>query len=203
MILFIRKEENMTKYTTGLTSTLSPNDKLFRTHRFFFFEVDKASDTDIDRIDELYGDFQLDYIRHRTGGGAGSYHWISPTLILKKEWKEMIYEVKDINIKCPQTTMRVKPNKYPNEENIWYSHIIGKHAIDPLTNNSDALTNRLNFWFAEDLKGKQPTIIRFVTYKLPPQGECVHCRKLFDILSDEKEFCPDCLIDFKLDVRLT
>ena len=157
----------MAKYTTGLTSTLSPNDKLFRTHRFFFFEVDQASDDNIDRIDELYSDYQLDYVRHRTGGGAGSYHWVSPTLISKTEWKKMINEVKDINIKCPQTTMRVEPNKYPNEENIWYSHIVGRHAVDPITNNSDALTNRINFWFQEDLQGKQPTIIRFVKYPLP------------------------------------
>ncbi len=160
----------MHKYTTGLTSTLSPNDKLFRTHRFFLFEVDKANDESIDRLDELYSDYQLDYVRHRTGGGAGSYHWISPTLIRKTEWKKMINEVKDINIKCPQTTMRVEPNKYPNEENIWYSHIVGRHAVDPFSNNSDALTNRLNFWFGENLQGGQPTIIRFVKYPLPKKN---------------------------------
>ena len=157
----------MSNYTTGLTSTLSPNDPLFRTHRFFLFEVDKASDDNIDRIDELYSDYQLDYIRHRTGGGGGSYHWISPTLILKADWKDMINQVKDVNIRCPQTTMRVKPNKYPNEEAIWWAHIIGQHCVDPYSNNSDALANRLNFWFQEKLIGGVPTIIRFVNYPFP------------------------------------
>ena len=79
----------------------------------------------------------------------------------------MMSVVKDVNTKCPMITLRIEPNKYPNENEIWYSNDCGYHCECPQLANSDALVNRLNFWFGTDFVGELPTILRFIKYPLP------------------------------------
>ncbi len=150
------------KWTKGIAITNWTNDK-----RFFFFELDRPfTEIRADYIDSIYSDYSLDVIRHRTGDG---YHWISPTLVDLETWKEIMAKVKDINPKCPMTTLRYEPNKYVNEREIWFSCSI-RHYPDNVQHNSIELSNLLNKWFPNvynDFKASVHTELKLVRYPFP------------------------------------
>ena len=92
-------------------------------YRFFFFELDEPFNAShYYRVCELYRNYGLDFLVHRTGNGL---HFLSPTLINRQTWKEMSNELKDINPRCPQINMRWKNNKYVEEKEIWFSSSVG------------------------------------------------------------------------------
>ena len=129
----IRTKENWTK---GISVTNNTNDMWF-----FFFEIDHPySEIDVDRIDRVYSDYSLDVLKHRTGDGL---HWISPTLLQKEEYKIIRDNLKDINPKCPMWTMRILPNKYVNEKDIWFNRSYRRYA-DNVQRNSIEFANLLN-----------------------------------------------------------
>jgi hypothetical protein len=65
------------------------------------------------------------------------------------------------------TTLRWLPNKYPNEDSIWFKsefwiapESIGQH-------NSELMANLLNTTFGSDFRGKIAGDLQFVNYPLP------------------------------------
>ena len=152
------KKHRSKKFTTGICNTIT-NSKDWR---FFFFELDVDQVHNRNRITKLYLDNDLDFLEHKTG--SGGYHYLSPTLISKSEWKEMMNKVKDLNTKCPMTTLRIQPNKHPNEKFSWYRFDF-YYNNDQL--NSYEMSNYLNKLFGSKFKGKISTQLKIVRYPLP------------------------------------
>jgi len=148
------------KYTTGISITNQTNDG-----RFLFFEMDKPMNWEhFNRVNDVFRFFELDWICHRTGDG---WHWISPTLLRKEAWKLAHELLNDVNRRCPMTTLRIVPNKYPHEDEIWYSHNAGYFNNQPELSNSLQLCNLLNFWFKEHFQGSVYTELKKPRYVLP------------------------------------
>lgn len=147
------------KYTRGLVVTMHDNP-----YRFFFFELDlNWQGYAFGRVKQTYINHGLDLLIHRTGAG---WHFLSPTLISKDEWKAFHQELKDLNKKCPMTTLRIEPNKYPDEKDIWYicDYFYCRFHDRP---NSIELSQLLNKWFETKFEGTLKTDLKLVRYPLP------------------------------------
>ncbi len=159
------KQNRSNRFTKGLVCTLADSDS-----RFFFFELDKEHREFFQHICDFYGDNDLDYIVHRTGGGG--FHFISPTMISKEGWKRLHTALGPINPKCPMTTLRVEPNKYPNEDQIWYRSKVEKWNCRSPQENNYQLVTYLNKIFGSDFVGTGAGEIKFTRYPLPlKEGE--------------------------------
>ncbi len=155
------KKNRSNNWTTGLSISV---DNL--TTRFFFFDIDKPYSSEVfNKIVDVYRNYQLDLLVHRTGNG---WHFISPTLVNKMVWQIMHKQLKDINSACPHTTLRVVPNKYPDEKNIWFNSSVGYFDSNEDCNSLE-LSNLLNKWFGARFKGLISTELKFVKYPLPIQ----------------------------------
>ena len=153
------KKNRSNKFTQGLVITNNTNDK-----RFLFFELDHPINKgDKEQVLDVYRSFGLDVLIHRTGSGI---HFISPTLIELQTWKEAMSKLKDINKKCPMTTLRWTPNKYPNEDQVWYTSECWTDTNN-LRNNSSQLCQLLSKTFHKLLEGTIQTDLKFVRYPLP------------------------------------
>lgn len=173
------KQNRSSVFTVGMCNTFYDSDK-----RIFLFDVDriytdyktgintknKNFQNELKEVHLLYEKYSLDYMTHPTNQGI---HFLSPTEISKELWKKMMNEVKHINSKCPMTTLRFKPNKYKDENLIWY------HAVDSTfygnreRNNLDvcALLNHnfeTNFMYNPTLTNK----VKTVSYPLPKSEFC-------------------------------
>ena len=162
------KKNRSNKFTQGIVITNNTNDK-----RFLFFELDMISYDNnhevFNRIIGVYQRFGLDVCRHRSYLG---WHCLRPTLLDLETWKKAMAELKDINKKCPMTTLRVEPNKYPNEADIWYLYEWYNFNSD--RNNSIECINFLNkMWNIPDEElyiyrnANTHTDLKFVRYPLP------------------------------------
>ena len=150
------------KYTIALSRRLLKEDPNYDKWTFFFFELDEPFNVQhYYRICELYRYFGLDFLVHRSGNGL---HFVSPTLLHPKVWKEMIEFTKGINPRCPQNALRWKNNKYVEEKEIWFSSSVGYHN-DGSRPNSYELVNLLNSFFHTDFKGNYPTVLKLSPYK--------------------------------------
>ena len=107
--LLLRSKE---KKTIGLAITNYTTDQ-----RFFLFEIDLNSKDLIEEIKDVYRLFGLDLLIHRTGNG---WHFLSVTLLSKEVWREARDKLKHINVDCPMITLRLEPNKYIQEDSVWY-----------------------------------------------------------------------------------
>jgi len=153
------KKNRSNKFTQGIVITNYTNNK-----RFLFFELDKPlNQAHFSRVVDVYLRFGCDVLIHRSGNG---WHFISPTLLDLQEWREAIKALKDINKKCPMTTLRWIPNKYPNESEIWYNN---EYRRDPnnFRRNSDEFSKLLNHVFHSRFTGLVQTELKFVRYPLP------------------------------------
>ena len=152
------KKNRSNKYTTGLVITNESNNK-----RFLFFELDNPSVEVFNEVKDVYKRYGLDFIVHRSFNGV---HFISPTLVSVETWKIIMSELKHINKKCPMTTLRWLPNKYPNEREVWFT---SQHwrDINNLRRNSLELSQLLNKTFDTDFEGTIQTDLKFVRYPLP------------------------------------
>lgn len=151
------KKNRSNKFTDGLCNTFKNIQA-----KTFFFELD--DNENYERICNLYYINQLDFFTHRTG--SGGYHFISPTLITREQWKELMNEVKSINPKCPMTTLRMNPNKYYQEDQFWYFKYVEKH-YDNEFKNSKQMCEYLNRIFKTTFKGDIDTELKLVRYPLP------------------------------------
>ncbi len=152
------KKNRSNKFTQGIVITNHTNND-----RFLFFEIDKINAVVFSKIIDVYQRFGCDFLVHRTGNG---WHFLSPTLIDLATWKEAMSCLKEINKKCPCVTMRWIPNKYPNEDLIWYNN---DSRIDSNNNrrNSDEFSKLLNKVFQTKFVGLVHTELQFVRYPLP------------------------------------
>ncbi len=147
--------------TEGLAITNHTNSA-----RFMFFEIDfPFIQKEHDLILDTYAKFGIDVLVHRSFNGI---HYISPTLLSKEGRLFALLDLQKINKMCPCVTLRTQPNKYPNEELIWYSKAKAYYNNDTLgMGNSKQLSNLLNHWFGSHFVGLIDTELKFVNYPLP------------------------------------
>lgn len=145
-------------YTTGICNTIGNLE--YQDLRFFFFEVDNPND--IPKVVNLYESEEIDFLVHRTNKG---FHFLSPTLIIKEYWKKLINELRDINIKCPMTCLRVEPNKYPNEPEVWYTSKTETFYNQEI--NSYDMCVYLNHIWKSNFTGSGRQQLKIVRYPLP------------------------------------
>ena len=153
------KKNRSNKFTQGIVITNNTNNL-----RFLFFELDKPlNPAHVSRVIDVYKRFGSSFLIHRSWNGL---HFIGIRLFTVETWKEAMSELKEINKKCPQTTLRWLPNKFPMESEIWFSN---ECWIDPNSNryNSDELSKLLNHTFGSDFEGSIHTDLKFVRYPLP------------------------------------
>ena len=153
------KKNRSNKYTQGIVITNHTNNL-----RFLFFELDKPlNPAHMSRVLDVYQRFGCDVLIHRTGNG---WHFLSPTLLDIPTWKEAMGQLRDINKKCPMTTLRWSYGKYPNESEIWFTseHRNNTHNI---RRNSLELSQLLNKTFKTAFEGTIETELKFVRYPLP------------------------------------
>ncbi len=150
------------EYTIALSRRLLKEDPNYDKWTFFFFELDEPFNVKhYYRICELYRYFGLDFLVHRSGNGL---HFVSPTLIDRTLWKEIMSHIKDINPRCPQNALRWKNNKYVEEKEIWFSSSVG-YNNDGSRPNSYELVNLLNSLFKCEFEGNYPTQLKLTPYK--------------------------------------
>ena len=165
------KKNRSNIFTDGICNTLK-NDKNLK---MVFFELDYNSEIKdyklftfskyFDKIKNTYEKFELDYFIHRTGNG---FHFLSPTLIDKILYKKFMNVLKDINVSCPMTTLRVNPNKYENEKDYFYNIIeIDNVTIYNKKGNCLEMCNFLNETFKTNFEGTHKGKIIKVKYPLP------------------------------------
>ncbi len=150
------KKNRSNKFTVGLCNTFTGVDP-----RTLFFEIDDPKDFDI--VQQFYQEWALDYITHKTG--SGGYHFLSPTMMTIQAWKDKMFELRGINPKCPMTTLRMKPNKYPNEDLLWYN--FQQEKFDNEKFNNKDMCQYLNKIFGSNLNGFCTGDLKIVKYPLP------------------------------------
>jgi|APSaa5957512535_1039671.scaffolds.fasta_scaffold06084_16 hypothetical protein len=173
------KPNRSSVFTVGLCNSFYESEK-----RIFLFDVDRIYtdyktgiskpnpnfQDELKTIHKLYEKYCLDYCYHPTKQGI---HFISPTEISREVWKKMMEEVKHINSKCPMTTLRFKPNKYEDENLIWYRAESSTFCGNRVRNNLDvcSLLNHnfeTNFMYNPNLTNK----VKTVSYPLPKSEFC-------------------------------
>jgi len=153
------KKNRSDTFTQGVCITFE-NDTENR--RMCFFELDNTDKRDLDRVLDNYRLFGLDCLYHRTRLG---YHFLSPTVVSLDTWKQFMDNLKDLNKKCPMTTLRVQPNKYPNEDQIWYTSEILEFFNK--ARNSKPMCVLLYHWFRKRFNGDLDLHPKLVRYPLP------------------------------------
>ena len=152
----------MTKHyfaeTIGLINQVDKN----REKKLFLFETDEKNDKVHKLILSVYEKYNLTVLFHKTG--SGGMHYLSPTIIDIKTWKEAHFILKDINKKCPMICLRTKPNKYPNESNFWYIHEIRNNGTYTWYRNAETVCNYLNKIFGSKLIGRLKGEFEIVKY---------------------------------------
>ena len=147
-------------FTDGLCNTFTNHEG----HRSLFFELDNPSGSDIIRVIESYVYYRLDFVAHLTGGGI---HFLSPTVLIKEDWKEAISTLKDLNTKCPMTTLRTQANKHENEASYFYKPLYSSRSLANYSRNSMQLCKILNDLFRMDFAGIVDAEPKKVRYPLP------------------------------------
>ena len=148
------------KWTKGLTVKVPNDDNM----RYMLFELDYEHLEFYDLVKNVFWSFELDLLIHKTG--SGGYHFISPTVITKDQWKKIHNRLENINKKCPMTCLRMIPNKHPNEADIWYRTDCITH-FENYNFNSKQMCQYLNKVFGTNLLGSLDYDINIVSYRLP------------------------------------
>ena len=177
------KKNRSNIFTDGICNTLKNDKSAFSNSKYkglkmVFFELDNNDkyhqNNQYYKVIKIYNKFELDYFIHLTGNGL---HFLSPTLIDKILYKKFMNELKDINTKCPMTTLRTKPNKYENEKDYFYK--IQRLVKFPNNKKSNCLEmcNFLNSTFNTNFEGTHKGKIIKVKYPLPYPKEVIKCQE--------------------------
>jgi len=152
------KKNRSDVYTDGMCNT-------FKNHegRTFFFELDFPAGHEIYRTIDVYNNNGLACVVHYTGNGL---HFLSPTIIDKEEWKEIIKPLEDLNRSCPMTTLRIQANKHPSEVFYFYKPILVMHE-SLNRKNSTQMAQKINSLWNTNLNTGIDAEPKMVRYPLP------------------------------------
>lgn len=139
--------------------TLRP--KLNSIWRYLFWEIDNQEETTLQDVVEVYRFMRLPVYVHKTMRG---YHFISVKPICEVVMNLAISYVRNTNIKYPPLTLRIKPNKYPNEDKVWHEGFI---ISDVFHKDTQYLRN----WIVEQDFTKIQEHYQLVWYPIPDQDK--------------------------------
>ena len=176
------KHDRSNIYTIGLCDIVD-ND---RNKRVCFFEIDSFNALELFEVMGQYYSFGLDVLIHRTGKG---FHFLSPTLVALKEWKDFHEPLKHINSECPMTCLRIEPNKWKGEDILWKNSIRfnfkRSEAKANISEYCDLFKIHFGITFRPDICGD----IKTVSYPLPTQITCINCSESFDKIQEKNHIC--------------
>lgn len=84
--------------------------------RYLYFELDTLEEDAINQVLEIYKFANLPVYYHRTMRGM---HFLSIKPINENLWLFWLSKIKHLNPACPHVTLRIKPNKWVGEKDIW------------------------------------------------------------------------------------
>lgn len=120
--------------------TLHP--KIDSDYRYLFWEIDTKEDSILQQVLKIYDFLNLPVYIHETVMG---YHFLSVKPILKEKFAWAIRELRHTNEKYPPFTLRIKPNKYVGEENIFFNGWIIAKAFHSDTSRLKDMIERQDF----------------------------------------------------------
>lgn len=113
--------------------------------RYPFFELDTLEEKKFERVMKQYNDFKMPVYVHRTMRG---YHFICFVSLFKGEYAEFINPLMKLNPKCPMVTLRIKPNKWQGEKDIFMqSGIIPNGGTDMQISELEKVRDWINHQF--------------------------------------------------------
>lgn len=129
--------------------------------RYLFWEIDDSEETALDKVIAIYRILKLPMYVHRSMRG---YHFLSVKPITKELWNWAITQLRDSNETYPPITLRVKPNKYINEDKIFNEGFI-------IAENYHSDTKQLRDWIVNQNLVKLGEQYQLVNYPFPKQEE--------------------------------
>lgn len=108
-------ESNTVKLIWRNFKSLHP--KFITEYRYLFWEIDSQDTLLITEVMDMYKFLNLPVYVHKTMRG---YHFISVKPIKDILWQEAVRALRKTNISYPPITLRINPNKYINEEKVFY-----------------------------------------------------------------------------------
>lgn len=108
------------------------------TQRFLLFELDSIQSELLMKVHDVYSKYEIPYLAHRSMRG---WHFISVKPISKELYWQAVREIKPLNPECPLITIRVKPNKWRGEPEL-FKHVI----LEPLNYASHVDDNLFEFY---------------------------------------------------------
>lgn len=126
---YVIKSKDIISY--GLTKLLQKNSHSVKVkrkaiHRYLFFELDDLDVSHFQFVLAIYHKYNLPVFYHRTMRG---WHFICIKPIDEKLWQEALTELKPLNTACPHVTLRIKPNKWVGEREIFQQSAIQMPAL--------------------------------------------------------------------------
>lgn len=139
--------------------TLRP--KLNSIWRYLFWEIDNQNEELLYEVLEIYRFMKLPVYVHKTMRG---YHFLSVKPICESVFNWCISNIRTTNPKYPPLTLRIKPNKYPNEDKVWNEGFI-------IADTYHADTKYLRDWIVNQDYVKLQEHYQLVWYKLSKTQE--------------------------------
>lgn len=105
-------ERTKEQFTKGILCIPKGN----RESRYLLFEFDSKKESLVTMVHNFYSDHFLPFYAHETMLG---WHFLSFRILSVREYNSFIKQLKPLNPDCPLTTLRVKPNKWIGEKELW------------------------------------------------------------------------------------
>ena len=116
--------------------------KLDSNYRYIFWEIDTKDQYTMDYVLGLYRFLKLPLYVHESMMG---YHFLSVKPVLKEKYAWAVKQLRQTNEKYPPITLRIKPNKYVGEENIFFNGWIIAETYHDDTNRLKTLIEKQDF----------------------------------------------------------
>ena len=85
-------------------------------YRYVFFELDELNDKLVSFVLSVYQDYRLPVYYHRTMRG---WHFFCVKPVDEPTYHEIMNKLKPLNMACPHVTMRIRPNKWVGEPEVF------------------------------------------------------------------------------------
>lgn len=110
--------------------------------RYLFFELDNKDPQQIDTVLAVYKMNNIPVYYHETMRG---YHFMSVKPIREELYHKLLSQIKPLNVLCPHVTLRIKPNKWVGEREVFKSgHVWESPHIEDIPFNE--ATRELARW---------------------------------------------------------
>lgn len=102
---------------------------------YLFFELDSLASEQFNIVLNTYKKYQLPVYYHRSMRG---WHFLSVKPIKKELWQNALEEIKYLNLACPHITLRIRPNKWVGEMQVFR---VGNIWMPALHSDTERLKN--------------------------------------------------------------